>query len=67
MNIWIFLNRYDADGQLLSETSSPDGNSVTYKYDDNGNLILMESKRGKSVTRHDFKYSDGDHAVDYKR
>ena len=52
---------------MLSETSSPDGNSVTYKYDDNGNLILMESKRGKSVTRHDFKYSDGDHAVDYKR
>ena len=63
--------RYDADGQLLSEeTTSPSGqrSSQEYSYDANGNLVGLETKRGKgAVTSHAWKYSDADHAVDYKR
>ena len=59
---------YDADGQLLGEELTTDvANSVRYSYDDNGNLAAAETKRGKSVARHEFKYSDADQAVDYKR
>ena len=42
-------SEYDVDGNLIKENYSADGSSITYEYDENGNLTYKYDNTGNYV------------------